>query len=114
KVGWRFGLVAVESRELQSEWAVAERPDGDRPFENLREMVVDRILDEWPHHRIVRAKRHETLSRTRRHVSAWPDRALPGCDKLVEIRMRMPPVHVSLSRNPRVQLAALQRETLQI
>ena len=76
-------------------------------------MMIDRILLERPRHRIVGAEWSESLSCGQRDAII-SDPALRGDHELVEIRVGMAAVDVSLAMDPGVELASLDRHTLEI
>src|SRR6476619_5493324 len=75
--------------------------------------MVDGVLLEWTHHRIVGAEWNETLSNSQRQ-SRCGERPCGAGDQLVEICVRMAPVNVSLTPDSRSELSSLEGQPLEV
>jgi hypothetical protein len=72
--------------------------------------MIDGILDEWPGHRIVSSERSEAFSKSQRCARTC-NAARQRSDELVEVRVWMTAIDVTLADNSRIELAALDRLT---
>src|SRR5688500_6894516 len=74
--------------------------------------MIDWIFDEWPGHRVVSSERSEAFSESQR-CSRPRGASRQRRDELVEIRVRMTAIDVALADNSRIELAALECESLE-
>ena len=109
----RRGLVASERRSFEHQGAQTRRANGERSLEDLREMVIDRILDQRPHHRVVRPERCEAAADTRGQCER--SSLLHSCRyELVQVGVRVATVDEALAIRTGVQLAVAHRQPLSV
>ena len=108
-------LITIEESRLDRRRAHASRGDRDRPLEDLTEVMVHRIFQHRPHHRVVGPERRETFPDGERDGGA----ALTGGKRsngkqLVDVRVGMTPVHEAFPPCPEGQLATGHHPPLEI
>ncbi len=110
-------LISVEQRRLEADRPGPDLANGDRPLQDLRQMMVYRVADDRPHHRVVGPEGHEPLPD--RDGCLDPSKPVgdplrPGKHQLVHIGMGVSPVDESLAPGAEGELTIREGETFQI
>src|SRR6185503_4887794 len=109
----RNRLIAVESGRFDKHRTLPHSEGCEQPLDNLSDVMIRRIFLERPNHWIVSPERREALSHRDRQLRLFHHARRTG-NKLMQIRVRMAAINVSLTVHSRVELTATKSDSFEV